>query len=356
MTGATLPSKDSVPKELAFDWHTYGLIVEFKDTEKEDPFRTMEDAKKAGTIEKSDDASILTLGQLAHYAAELFSHQHRTHAFQLFIVANFFRVLYWDRAGCIVSDRVDYEKQPQLLADFIWWYNHLSPTQRGWDSTVSEPLPEEVHLFRTEAEKFLKTMKDKNSSQRYIDGADKTVDPKWPPYKLTIRAEKTGRSQDVIVQKPFDVSGSPTGRTTRAYLAYSLTEGKIVFFKDSWRVDIKELSDEDSIYYDLIAAGIKNIPQVLCAGDVLVHEESPSENGVATVKKVPQVTLTQKVAQEEQAEWRIKCSASRDHMHHRVVQELAYSLSTVTGSKQYVQAFLDAINSEFILLSELGSS
>ena len=76
------------PEKLPFDWYTHGLIVEFKGTLEEDPFLTASEATKNGSIEKDDDASSATREQLVRYIAELFNHQHRTHAFQLFMSPN----------------------------------------------------------------------------------------------------------------------------------------------------------------------------------------------------------------------------------------------------------------------------
>lgn len=321
----------AAPEAIPFDWHTHGLIIEFKNDAKEDPFYDTKEAIAAKRIEKHDEPSCLTRGQLAHYASELLNHQHRTHAFQILIIANFVRFLYWDRAGCIVSERIDYVENPQPLAKFLWAYNHMSPARRGWDLSASEPSAKEVALFNTKVQAFLTAM-NVPKCQRRIDGAEHTLDKDYPPYKMTVGAVKTGNTQEVIVQKPFDVCRSPTGRATRAYLAYSITLDKIVFLKDSWRVVIEGLTDEDTIYFKLTTAHVPFIPDVLCAGDVFV-------------KGVVHATKTQTKAKGDAPGCLFRCSESRTHQHHRIVQDLAYSLSTCDDSNQYTQAFRDAFTS-----------
>lgn len=307
------------------------MILEIKEGVKMDPFYELAEAKDLGTIAKSDDNSCQIRGQLAQYAAELFNHQHRTHAFQLFIAGDFARFLYWDRAGAVVSDRFDYVQCPEILAEFIWRYNHMLPSRRGWDSSVTEPSATEVQEFRLTVTQFLTEMKDPDSPQRWIKNAEDTLDTDYPPYKMTVGAVKTGKTQDIIIQKPFEVCKSPTGRSTRAYLAYSLTSEKIIFMKDSWRVEIQQLSDEDSIYAALEKENVPFIPKVLCAGDVFVDGNV-------------QRTCTQEIARRDESttSWKVESSRSRRHLHHRLLQELAYPVSTSANSKEYCQAYADA--------------
>lgn len=180
-------------------------------------------------------------------------------------------------------------------------------------------------LFRKEIQAFLKRMTNPKCEQRHIEGAENTLDDKFPSYKMTVEAMKTGSTQEVIVHKPFAVTHAATGCSTRAYLAWSLTLKKVVFLKDSWRVEITGLSDEDTVYSKLLAADVPFLPTVLCAGDVVV-------SGVV------QETQSQDAARST-AERKIQSSMSRKHFHHRIAQDLAYSLSTVSNSYEYCQAF-----------------
>ena len=322
-----------VGRYAPFDWHTHGMVLEMKASSNADPFYTLADAENNGTLEKSDEDSCLTQGQLAQYASELFNHQHRTHAFQLFIAGDYARFLYWDRAGAVVTERFNYVTQPAVLADFMLRYNHMSATRRGWDGSVSEPSKSEVKTFRKVVKKFVEAMKNPKAAQRRIRNAEDTLDENFPPYKMTVGAVKTGEPQDIVIQKPFEVCKSPTGRSTRGYLAYSLTSQRLMFLKDSWRVEVEDLSDEDSIYAKLKEGNVPFIPEVLCAGDVSVDGEV-------------QRTCTEQIARDTEASWKVDSSRSRSHVHHRLLQELAYPLSTSANSEEYVRAFRDAFESE----------
>lgn len=329
-----------LPKHAPFDWHTHGLIAEFKNSTRQDPWHRYEEAKRQKAcpmLEKTDNDSCQTLGQLAQYAAELFNHQHRTHAFQLFIAGDTARLLYWDRAGAVVSESFSFVENSSTLARFFWRYQHMSAVRRGWDPSASDASKEEVAEFRASIQHFLARMNDPNSGQRRIAGAEKTLDENYPPYKMTVEAGMTGEDHEVIVQRPFETSRSPTGRATRAYLAYSLTHKRVVFLKDSWRVDILGLEGEGNIYRKLKNAEVPFIPDVRCAGDVYTEG-------------IVQKTRAQKVARNAELPLKIVSSSSRKHMHHRVVQELAYSLSTSRNSKEYTVAFRDAYSSTSLCL------
>lgn len=333
--------KDAKPHHAPFDWHKHGLIVEFKESSKQDPFYTLKEveampAETVEAIEKKDDDSCLTRGQLAHYAGELFNHQHRTHAFQILVMGDCARFLYCDRAGVVVGERFNYVLKPKILAEFLWCYNHMSIARRGWDISVLEATTTEAELFRAEIRAFLKCMKEAACEERHIEGAEHTLDDSFPVYKMTVEAMKTGSTQEVVVQRPLAVTRAATGRATRAYLAWSLTLNKVVFLKDSWRVQVTGLSDEDTIYSKLQAAGVQFLPTVLCAGDVSV-------NGVV------QKTRTQIVARLT-ADWKIRSSMSRKHFHHRVVQDLAYSLTTVANSFEYCKVFRNIFVGAYVLL------
>ncbi|KAI0752279.1 hypothetical protein BC629DRAFT_1256541, partial [Irpex lacteus] len=51
-------------------------------------------------------------GRLASYAEQTFSHQHRTHLFQLLVLGNEIRFIRWDRAGASVSGKFNYVEDP----------------------------------------------------------------------------------------------------------------------------------------------------------------------------------------------------------------------------------------------------
>ena len=88
------------------------------------------------------------LGQLASYATEWCTRQHRRFAFSIFIGDPYVRFIRWDRAGAMVSKMFDYRVNGQPLVDFLWRFTHLSPVQRGIDDTVQLANPEETELAK----------------------------------------------------------------------------------------------------------------------------------------------------------------------------------------------------------------
>lgn len=329
-------SPDDPVEEVPFDWHRSGLAIEFKPNLGQDPFFTADEiaAQSAGErhLTKPGPEHVKILGQLAQYAGEIFAHQHRTHLFQVLVVCNYARFLYWDRGSVIVSDRFDYttEEGSATLADFFWRFNHMDSESRGWDSSVSKPADQDVEEFDTAVKEFIKDMNNLDSPQRKIAGTEDTLNAHYTQYELDVAGHR------VIVQKPFEVDRSPCGRATRAYLAYSLKLRKPVFLKDSWRVQITGLDPESEIYDTLKVAGVAFIPTVLGAGDV------------RDSKGQPQVTITHEWADPKSPQpWLIRGSRVMEYTHHRIIQELSYHVSTAKNSREYTMAFRDALKGTF---------
>ena len=63
---------------------------------------------------------ISTLGQNAHYAYVVQTHQLRTRVFSLTISGRTVRIVRWDRSGVLVTETFDYKADPGLLVEFLW--------------------------------------------------------------------------------------------------------------------------------------------------------------------------------------------------------------------------------------------
>jgi hypothetical protein len=143
-------------KTYKFDPAVCELVGDIKH-DKQDPF-------VSGTQMTGD--RIHTLGQISTYTAEILTRQHRTHLFMVLRFDTTFRLLRWDRAGVIVTER---EKDMSKLHEFFEWFNASTPAQRGLDPTVrqandvSETLflenlmryaTKELHLAKHDLEEF----------------------------------------------------------------------------------------------------------------------------------------------------------------------------------------------------------
>lgn len=240
------------------------------------------------------------------------------------------RFLYWDRSAAIVSGRFDYTHHHQYLADFLWRYNHLSDAERGLDSTVNMPSQEEKEAFEGAVNEFLKELQVRCANHENLEGLLNTTKSTYPVRKITVEDASGKTPLELIVQRPFHHPHSPLGRATRTYLAYSPSEKLMYIPKDTWRVVHKWLLAENEVYDRLRLAGVKNVPEVFRAGDVVVDE---------TVQK----TRTQDWASTTEA--RATSEHLRTHHHHRIVQRFAYTADAVMNSKEFISAVHDCLES-----------
>ena len=67
----------------------------------------------------------------------------------------------------------------------------------------------------------------------------------------------------------FTTSTSATGRSTVGYWGIECKSGKVVFVKDIWRTNIPEVETEGTVLKRLLEAGVRNIPGLVCHGDVV---------------------------------------------------------------------------------------
>ncbi|KAI0087841.1 hypothetical protein BDY19DRAFT_1091345 [Irpex rosettiformis] len=361
-TDTQTPRSDPVITKKTFEWGLDTLVVEFKGNSSDDPFYTEVELRKQindpnrdlnvlPSFEKPGERACMVRGQLAMYVREMFNFQQRIHLFQLLVTGRHARILYVDHSGVIVSERIDYEKNPAVLGEFFWRYNHMTDKARGSDSTAAAAEKNERKLFSEVIQKFLRNMKNPNHKQRVIPDAELTLDPAFPVYKITVRevrseevqdldvgaAQKLGEEKtvtmDLLVQRPIFHAISPISRATRGYVAVETTGEKNVksdqkkdplFLKDTWRIDHKLLKAENEMYRLLEKHGIKHIPRLVCGGDV-------EDQGV-----VQKTVCASWVDKQTLPIWH---ASIRVHFHHRLVQRLAYPIESATESKELVTAF-----------------
>ena len=273
---------------------------------------------------------------LVLHAAAQFARRHRVFFFQLVIVDRWARFIRWDRSGAISTERFDYVVHPRLLSEFFWRFAHLTDEQRGLDPTATLANTHEKRVFNRVIEEFVTDMKAGNKDGipvRWIPDAERMlVDAKgYPVWKLHITDSATGSSTDVLVGRPLSDSCPMFGRSTRAYIAYDMKDERLVFLKDTWRADHPKLSVESATYLQLKEHKVPHVLDVLYGGDV--HDG----RGRA------QETVTQVYAQAED-DWRISDCKHEKHVHHRIVQEIAYPLESALDAKEFVQVLHDVLS------------
>lgn len=261
---------------------------------------------------------------ISHVRAQ-FARQHRCFVFTVILVGRYARFLRFDRAGCIVSERFKYVAAPDVLADFFWRFAHMTEEERGWDMTVTQASKKETADF----DQAIRNFSDSDSRRRErramvfgLPGAERSLDVDtrtYPTWKVYVENQATGTASHLIVRRPFAGDCTEFGRSTRAYLAYDINQGRVVFLKDSWRGDAEHLLPEFCTLQRLAERKVPCVPDILYGGDVSRHGGN-SQNTLAHL-------LTEEEAVEE-ATWQSRKyrDALTERVHHRIVQDVHYPL------------------------------
>ncbi|KIJ67274.1 hypothetical protein HYDPIDRAFT_84925, partial [Hydnomerulius pinastri MD-312] len=113
---------------------------------------------------------------------------------------------------------------------------------------------------------------------------------------------------------------------------YEWHSSKVVFFKDSWCVNIEDILSEGVTYGKLNRAGVCNIPTCIASGDV---------------ECLPQQKMQAKRLSKKH--WVCPVSATLvAHVHYRLVLDIVGSkLTTFSCPHELVKAIHDALIGEF---------
>ncbi|KAI0073753.1 hypothetical protein K474DRAFT_1559234, partial [Panus rudis PR-1116 ss-1] len=269
--------------------------------------------------------------------------QHRRSIFALYVFGQSVRFLRIDRCGIIAADVLNYVRNPRTLAEFFWRYTHLSPSQRGFDTTVVPATPAERRLLSVAVLESIR-LADKSKSPPFPNIRN-TLSKDYPSYKVEVVDETSEEKSWYIIRKPcFDLD-SPFGRTTRGYVALKVDADetkdgsspppdvlarKLVFFKDCWRHYEKGVWTETDMYQELAEFGIPHTPHLIAGGDVFTEEHA-------------QHTLTQNLFHPKGLKWLHVSRSLSMYVHHRLVQPLAFPLNTLRTAKEMVQVLRDAL-------------
>ena len=274
------------------------IMAEFKFRVGDDPF----DDTQPG-FERTEAQGQDTLGQICSYATAQMAGQFRTHLFSLLIFPNYARILRWDRAGVIVTEKIDLLENSSFLAEFLWRYDHMTTVQQGFDEHVQP-----IDLTYVE--------------QTVPDAREKLdVDEDSPLFSIRFPNDTF-----VITTPTYMGAASPTGRSTRTFKALHMQTGNIVFLKDTWRVVSPGLIPEHAVYNKLAD---KNVPHV---ATVLAYQDLPGHvTRTADYENAPWVRLT-------------GTGRFRKFQHYRLVlREVANPIQSFRNTKELVQVFRDAL-------------
>jgi len=156
-----------------------------------------------------------------------------------------------DRSGMVVSRSFDWRQEPQNFAEFLWRFAHLTPEQRGRDTTLRPATAGEKSLALLN----LRPWEPKREQ---------------PIVVVRVPDDDQGGFREVIAWGAMADADSLTGRATRGWPVYDLKLKKVIFLKNSWHSLVPGMEKESEILSELSKAGMRNVPKLVC-GDNIGH-------------------------------------------------------------------------------------
>ncbi|TCD61654.1 hypothetical protein EIP91_008122 [Steccherinum ochraceum] len=209
-----------------------------------------------------------TQGQLAQYAAEIQLRQHRTFVFMISIYRTFVRIIRFDRVGGIVTECIDLRTDSHKLYEFLHRIKSFSDRELGYDPTATM-LPNDIEnadLNRLNA--AISALPSDSRVTPFIQNA--FGGEQWPVYELEVPVKNDPKNrQHFLVRNLSTSTQTPlTGRATKGYIAFDLSNDSFCFLKASWRADSEEIRSELEVYKHLEPFKIRGIATVVCGGDL----------------------------------------------------------------------------------------
>ena len=315
------------PKGTVTSFQQMELFVEFKREVASDPFIDTRGPESKERFQKLFNTTCATRGQITLYSTRMQMYQFCTCVFSVGIFGKVARLFRWDRAGAIVSAPIKYSAKGNCeLAEFFYHFNLMDRTQRGWDPTVRDTTEEESNAF-TQA---IETAVGKGNAGLLNSLLKSVGEPDDYPRKRI----DTGEERSYIVGRSSVATKSPTGRATHGFVAMDTKTKKLVFLKDSWRLNLDEVKSEGHWYERL--DGARNIAAFSYRSDVVTYTKQG---------KKPQRTITQEYSK---SYCNIDCMMG--YIHYQIVQSEFYiPLWMFKDSKNLTQIMYDTILGKCIL-------
>ncbi|GBE86380.1 predicted protein [Sparassis crispa] len=341
---AALFLEKDAPTDGRQHWARQAISFEFKKSSMaDDPFQ---DDKE--DLEHDSEQGNKNRGQIISYAAETFARQHRTFCFTVIILGNCARIIRWDRSGAVFTEKFDYKRKPFILGKFLWRFSHHSLEAQGYDPSAT---------MVTEGSDYYNLMTQyantKLTSGDYVrEFFKKSLEAGWPWWSLQVNDElptprdvemgrlgvavgahtaseapRATRPACYLVGKPHFIADGMVGRGTRGYVALDCQTSKFVFLKDSWRVDHEDIEKEGEVLRRLNDVNVRNVPTLVCHGDVLGQRTKTQDVWESVYGSVPVGNRPVKL-----------------HMHYRlVVEEVGHPLSDFKDGYELVSIMSDCL-------------
>ncbi|KAJ2989296.1 hypothetical protein NUW54_g8831 [Trametes sanguinea] len=273
------------------------------------------------------------------FATEVFARQHRTFLFTVSVFGTYARLYRWDRSGCIISATFDIHEHSDIFAEFFWRFSQLSDAERGHDLTVQMCSVTEESLFRDTIRAYVALQLEVSGEE-----LEKALLAHYQPGHVTKVAVHSvvgaGReTRDLLVSRPVVSPLSLDGRCTRGFWAVDVKTAKVVFLKDTWRTPSQSETEGDVIGR-LNELGVRNVPMVVCHGDVIVDGAIPVD---ASAEPAFQETRTNEFTTEP---WS-RCIDEKDvyvsrRRHYRLVLgTVGYSIKMLRGTEELLHSTFD---------------
>ncbi|KAL0959983.1 hypothetical protein HGRIS_011640 [Hohenbuehelia grisea] len=255
-------------------------------------------------LESDTKSRVLVREQLISYATKIMTRQHRTHLFTLLILDQEARFIRWDRAGAIVSEAFNYTRNSQPLVDFFWRLGTHWDSLGGLDPTVRLADAAEKALAMDHLRPWAPT------------------DDSLPIVVFSVPSLDGLPDQRYVAWGALAAPDSPIGRATRGWVVCNVETEELGFLKDAWCSP--QLLKETETLLKLQKAGCRNVPTLVCGGDL------------------EQVTRTQDYVDSAWSTDNSDKIILRRHIRF-VVKEVGLPLSTIKHSSDLLRLVFDAL-------------
>ncbi|RDX50685.1 hypothetical protein OH76DRAFT_1555502 [Lentinus brumalis] len=364
---SALYTRELAPTDSKPHWADQLLPIEYKRQQtRGDPF---DDTKPGVEADAKDRKEVR--GQVISYAELIFAVQQRLHLIMILVMGRKFRLLFWDRSGAGVSLSIDYYEHWQLFCEVLWRISVLArfhPELLGMDPSATRIFPDDP-CWTEMSDVGVKCTDDADHKTRELApgelAGDKPItyayvrklfraslEKTWPRYQLEVPDGENVRK--FLVGRPYFRAKGMTGRGTRGYVAWDCHAKKFVWLKDAWRAHYALLTKEGDILAQLNAAGVSNVPTLVCHGDIrgqttktpefwemmhpldpfpLIPTTSTSSQGPSSSSTGTKRKWTDPAAED--------CPLRR-HIHYRiVVEEVCLTLPLFEDGQQLVSIIYD---------------
>ncbi|KAH9855960.1 hypothetical protein C2E23DRAFT_812769 [Lenzites betulinus] len=266
----------------------------------------------------------------------MFNRQQRMWIFMVLILGDCCRIIRFDRAGAVATQKFNYKTNGATLIEFFWRYAKWSASTRGHDPTAERIPPGSALAEQMQA----RVKKDKVMTERKDYACrlfEESLDMRWYWWKLRVEPDgKEGEDQFFVIGKPNFQAPGVVGRGTRGYVALpadNIADGKFCYLKDAWRVVGPDIDKEGTILEHLNKHNVMYIPTLACHGDV----GDPIQQVTHTDALWEELNRRNEIEEGKVGEDIV--SPLKKHRHYRIaVKQVGLQMSEFANSRELIKA------------------